>query len=103
MQHEVRNLQEKENWLSEKVMSLQYRTKEPNLKFRVFEEKTENTMGLSFFSWYIHSIRFGVRKCPVINIVYKVGKANKSQFTKTIDIMAVFPVARSRKNMLQLT
>lgn len=101
LQGDMCHLEQRELWLTEKVMILDNKSKESNLKFRGIEECEKGRMDLPIFlgSWLCTLLDLEDGVVPPIN---KVGRANNPCLTKLRDIIVNFPDTRTKKKYCNL-
>ncbi|KAL8181265.1 UNVERIFIED_CONTAM: hypothetical protein K2H54_051018 [Gekko kuhli] len=92
-QDKIQHLQKAEDWAKLKIMSLENKLRENNLKFRNIPEDSEGTTELKVFlaTWLSQSLQLEEDVAPFIDRAYRVGPTMRKNEKYPRDIIAAFP------------
>ncbi|KAL8202885.1 UNVERIFIED_CONTAM: hypothetical protein K2H54_028615 [Gekko kuhli] len=98
LQEEIKNLQGREQVLSNKICNLEQCWRQQNLKFRVLEKNVEGNIDLAIFisSWLAKMLSLEEGLAPAIAHAYRIGPMALSKRGRSRDIIAQFVYPRTR-------
>ncbi|KAL8174462.1 UNVERIFIED_CONTAM: hypothetical protein K2H54_046112 [Gekko kuhli] len=101
-QEEIQQLQRTEDWTRSKIMSMDNKLREKNLKFRNLPENVEQESDLKTFlaSWISKALQLEDGVQPLIDKAYRLGPTQRKNEKFPRDVIAVFPDTGTKDRIL---